>query len=420
VTRIAASDLPGLIRPGMTVFVQGSVGAPLSLLAAIEAASPGLGEVHFVSPLTPGLNRIAIGPGSAPSSLISFFDYRDLRQSFRAGPIEVMPLHYSAIPAWLERQRIDVALIQLSPPDADGICSTGLAADFVPDMLGNARVVIAEINRAMPPVANGPKVPLARIDHIVDADYPLPFIAAPGTDETVARIVASAAALVRNGDTIQYGVGRIPQQVVAGLNEHRHLGLHSGLVTPVVRPLIESGAMTGARKSVDTGRHVTGAACGEPDFCRWIAAHSQFAFRPVRYTHAIATLAAIDNLVAINSVIQVDLFGQANAEFAGKRQVSGSGGLVDFMRGARASRGGRAILCLQSADPRAGRSNIVAALSGPATVCRTDVDYVVTEHGVAALADRSVAARAEALIAIAAPEFRDQLRAECAADTSFM
>ncbi|ARR54903.1 acetyl-CoA hydrolase [Rhizorhabdus wittichii DC-6] len=418
----ASSPMPGrtidadaavrLIRPGMTVFVQGSIGQPLSLMRALADAGGALRGVHFVSPLTPGVNGFPIGSEAEGCRFTSFFDYRELRRSFRAGGIAFVPSHYSDIAARIAQAGVDVALIQLSPPDAAGLCGTGLCADFVPDILDRCWLVIAEINAAMPAIANGPKVPLDRLDHVVAADYPLPAFEPPAPDPTAERIARNAAALVRDGDCIQFGVGRIPQQVVGALGDRNDLGLHGGLVTPVVRPLIESGAINGRRKTIDRAMHVTGAAIGDQCFYDWIAGHAAWAFRPVSHTHDIAVLGSLDGLVAINSAIEVDLFGQANAETAGGRQVSGSGGLVDFVRGARRSHGGRALICLPSTSPDGQRSSIVPRLSGPTTLCRTDMHYVVTEHGVADLSHGSVEARARALIDIAAPQFRDALEAE--------
>ncbi|OCC25613.1 acetyl-CoA hydrolase [Croceicoccus estronivorus] len=406
-TALTVSEVPALLQPGMTVFVQGSIGQPQGLMQALYNASSQLGGLRFITPLTPGMNHFAIGQGREPSTCVTFFDYKELRSSWQAGPIEFVPRHYSAIEPLLGR--IDIGLIQLSPPDADGMCSTGLSADFVPDIVGRCDVVIAELNAAMPPVAGGPRVSLEQIDYAVAVDYPLPTVADPVANAVTDKIARNAAALIRDGDTLQFGVGRLPQLVVGSLGHLNDLGLHSGLISPVIQPLIEGGAMTGARKSIDQGLHVTGAVCGDAAFYDWIAQRPDFAFRPVSYTHDCRTLADLDNLVAINSVLEVDLFGQANAETAGGRQISGSGGLVDFVRGAHLSRGGRAIICLQSTSGGGKRSNIVNRLNGVVTICRTDLDIVVTEHGVAELADKSVEQRAEALIGVAAPEFRNQL-----------
>jgi 4-hydroxybutyrate CoA-transferase len=400
-----------LIRPGMTVLVQGSIGQPLSLMRALADAGDVLRDIHFLSPLTPGVNDFPIGRKASGSRLTSFFDYRGLRRSFRAGPIVFVPSHYSDIAACLGTSRIDVALIQLSPPDEAGLCTTGLCADFVPDILAQCDMVIAELNAGMPAIADGPRISLDRLDHVVAANYPLPQFPPPAADPLTERIARNAAALVRDGDTVQYGVGRLPQRVIAALGDRNDLGLHSGLITPAIRPLIAKGVMTGRRKSIDVGKHVTGAAIGDQPFYDWLAGHPAIAFRPVSHTHDAGVLGSIDNLVAVNAAIEVDLFGQANAEMAGGQQISGSGGLVDFVRGARRARNGRAIVCLPAASADGKRSNIVPRLDSPATVCRADMHHVVTEHGIADLAGKPIDQRAEALIAIAAPHHRDELKA---------
>ncbi len=397
----------------MTVFVQGSIGQPPTLMKALEEASASLGGLHFISPLAPGINRFSILPGIAPSRLTTFFDYSGLRQTYQAGPIEFVPAHYSGIIPFLEQQvTIDIGLIQVSAPDAQGYCSTGISEDFVSEILPYCRSVIAEINHSMPPVADGPKIPLGTFDYVVETDYPLPQIPSPDSNAVLDRIAANVLPLVHDGDTVQYGIGRVPQCVVSGLSEYNDLGLHSGLITPAVRPLIDKGVMTGVRKTIDTGKHVTGVAAGDRDFYDWISSRPDFSFRSVRHTHNPDTLARLDNLVAINSALEIDLSGQANAEMVDGGQISGSGGLVDFVRGARLSRNGRAIICLQSTSRNGQRSNIVPSLSGAVTVCRTDMQYVVTEYGLADLAHKSIDERANALIAIAAPGFREQLGKE--------
>lgn len=403
-------DIPDLLRPGMRVFVQGSTGLPSALLRILNDAADRLGGLEFVSPLLPGVNAPELSAGTAPSPFTTFFDYPMLRQSWQAGPIAYVPSHYSEIAALLRAGgQIDIALVHVAGRGADGRYSLGVSADFVPDILPLCRTVIAQVNQAMPSVMDGPSLASGQIDYIVEVDDPLPQIEVAQADDVTGRIAEHAAALIRDGDTIQFGVGKIPQAVVATLRDKRDLGLHNGLTTAVVRPLIESGVMNGNRKSRDSNRHVTGALCGDADFYRWFAGRDDVALRPVSYTHAHAVLSEIDNLAAINSALEVDLYGQANAEMAGTRQISGSGGLVDFVRGARASRGGRALICLPATSGGGKRSNIVPRLGGVSTVARTDIDIVVTEYGAAHLRHLPVDARAEALVAIAAPEFREGL-----------
>lgn len=408
---LTGATLGKLLRPGMRVFVQGSVGQPLGLmrlLANLPEVPPGL---NFISALTPGFNDFSLGEAHRQSRLTTYFDYRDLRRSWQGGSIDFVPMHYSQIaPSIRDGGRIDLAFIQVAPPDDSGRCSTGFSADFVPDLLTDCDMVIAEINSAYPAMADGPAISLDAIHYRYDSDVPLPELEQPLDNAVAIQIARNAAELVRDGDCIQFGVGRLPQAVVSALTEKNDLGLHNGLTSPPVRALIESGVMTGSRKTIDRGKHITGAIGGTSDFYAWVAGRTDFAFRPVSYTHGISTLAAIDNLAAINAVLEVDLFGQANAEIAGGRQISGTGGLVDFVRGARAARNGRAIICLPATSPDGKRSNIVAALKSAVTIARSDIDYVVTEYGYAALRNLSAAARAEALIAIAAPAFRDLLR----------
>ena len=410
---ISADQLAALLKPGMRIFVQGSVGQPIALLRAIAEAEPRVEGIHFVSPLTPGLNGFDIGGEGRGNRLTTFFDYPALRRSWTSGTVDFVPSHYSRISDWLKATGpVDIALIQLAPPDAGGLCSLGLSADFIPDLLPYCDCVVAQTNPAMPDLPGAPKIALDALDYSIFAEEDLPVQPVPKGDAISDAIAGHVASIVNDGDTIQFGVGRLPQLAVAGLLRKSDLGLHSGLVTPVVRPLIESGVLSGKRKQVDSGLHVTGAVSGDTDFYDWISARTDFAIRPVSYTHAQATLSRIRNLVAINSAIAVDLFGQANAEMAGSRQISGSGGLVDFVRGANSAPGGRSIICLPATSRDGTRSNIVSRLNSVVTICRTDIDIVITEYGVARLRLLPPAARAQALIAIAAPEFRQSLEEE--------
>ena len=408
---IRADDVGALLQPGMTVFVQGSTGQPQSLLNALAQAAHNCTGVHFISVLTPGINAFPLEMAPPDCKLTTFFDYKDLRRSFLSGEVEFIPCHYSQIADYLRGfPSIDLALIQLSSPDGEGKCSTGLSADFVPDILDRCKLVVAELNRRMPSLHDAPAVPMDRLDYIVEADYQLPQMPAGSANSALEAIAGHVSDLVQDGDTLQFGIGRIPPVALSRLQSKNDLGLHSGLVTPAVRPLIESGIVTGARKSLDVGKHVAGAAVGDDAFYAWLAERPDVSMRPVSYTHSARVLAELDNFVALNSAIEVDLFGQANAEMVNGRQVSGTGGLVDFIRGASLSKGGRALICLQATSDQGRRSNIVPKLASVTSVCRTDTQYVVTEYGVASMAVKSIKDRAEALISVAAPQFRDPLR----------
>ena len=226
--------------------------------------------------------------------------------------------------------------------------------------------------------------------------------------QTFAKIGAHIAALCQDGDTLQFGLGNVQQAVLKALHNHRDLKVHAGMISTPLADLIDQGAIADGPGAVTTG-----VAIGTSDFYQRASAEKRIQYAPVSYTHAISTLAKLPNFKAINSCIEIDLFGQANAEFINGRQISGTGGLVDFLRGAAASPTGRGILALTSTARNGTISRIVPRLPRDATsISRADVDTVVTEHGAAELKYKSIDERAEALIEIADPSYRDHLQSE--------
>jgi 4-hydroxybutyrate CoA-transferase len=391
--------VPDLLRPGMTVFVEGASGEPTALLQALAASPEASDRVHYVGCRVPGVNHIEPASFHATAALTSFFVFEDIRRSYDAGKVRFLPLHYSAIFAYLAALPVDVALIQLTPPDARGQCSLGPNVHFVPAVLGRAKTVVAEINAAMPRPAHSFLVPYERLDFVVEVDHPLVRLDTGELSDEAQQIGHHVAGLVEDGDTIQVGIGKVPASILAALQGHKDLDLHGGMVTDEVVDLHAAGAL---------GAMVCCTALGSRVY-DWTATRDDLRFAPVSYTHDVRVLAQIDRFVAINSVLAVDLLGQANAEMLYGRQVSGTGGLMDFVRGARLSRGGRSILALPSTArgssrivPRLGEHDVVS-------VPRADADIVVTEHGAAHLRDRSLDERAEVLIAIADPAARDEL-----------
>ena len=412
-SKISPERLPDLVCPGMTVFVQGASGEPSALLHALAAAPAASDGVRYVGCFIPGVNRIDPASFHPNARLTSFFVFGEIARSHAAGKVRFMPLHYSGIWDYLAGLEIDLALIQVTPPDRAGRCSLGVSVHFVPAVLQRAKAVVAEVNAAMPRPAQSYEVPYERLDHVVETERPLVAVPTGGLPPETHRIGAHVAGLIDDGDTIQIGIGKVPAAVLAALRDRRDLGLHGGLVSDDVADLHEAGVLTGARKSHDRGVMVCTAALGGPRVYDWAARCPALRFAPVGYTHDVRVIGKIDNFVAINSVLSIDLTGQANAEMLQGRQVSGTGGLVDFVRGAGLSRGGRSILALPSTS--GGKtSRIVPHLgAGDVISCpRADADIVVTEHGVARLRDKSVDERAEALIAIADPAFRRDLAAE--------
>lgn len=412
--RIAAGEVPALLSPGLRVFVQATAGEPLALVEALKAAPEASRGVRYLACPLPGFNTVDYAGFHAEVELTSFFVYRDIEDSFRAGRVRYVPQSYSGIHAYIARQEIDVAIVQVCPPDANGRCSLGLSVDFIPVVLRNARTVVAEVNAAMPRAANGPDVAWDDLDYVVETDRPLPeFPTGPLTPD-VEAIGDRVAAMVADGDTIQIGIGKLPAAILKRLKGKRDLGMHGGMVTDEVLDLWEAGVLTGREKTIDRGLVVCGAAIGTRRVQDWAATCGSVRLMPVSYTHEVRVISRIDRFVSINSVLEVDLFGQANAEMVGGRQISGTGGLMDFVRGARMSQGGRSVIALLATAGKGRISRIVPRIGtdGVVSCPRADIDHVVTEHGVAALRDLSIDERAEALIAIADPAFRDELRQE--------
>jgi 4-hydroxybutyrate CoA-transferase len=408
---ITAERLPGLLRPGMTVFVQGASGEPtplLEVLAAVPEASDG---VRYVACFVPGVNRIDPASFHPNARLTSFFVFGDIARSHAAGKVRFLPLHYSGIWAYLVAlEPIDLALIQVSPPDRSGHCSLGVSVHFVPAVLDRAKTIVAEVNAAMPRPAQSCQIAYDRLAYVVESERPLVTLVTGDLPPQIHRIGANVASLIADGDTIQIGIGKVPAAVLASLRDRRELGLHGGLVSDEVAELHAAGVLSRPRRSHDPGTMVCTAALGTARVYDWAGRCPDLRFAPVSHTHDVRVVSRIDRFVAINSVLSVDLSGQANAEMVDGRQVSGTGGLLDFVRGARLSAGGRSIVALPS-TAGGNTSRIVARLGERDIVScpRADADIVVTEHGIAELRDRSTEERAEALIAIAEPEFRTAL-----------
>jgi acyl-CoA hydrolase len=297
-------------------------------------------------------------------------------------------------------------LVQVSAPDADGRCSLGIGVDYVADAIAHTPVLIAEVNHRMPPTAGAPRLPLSRFSAVIETDRPLLEAPERAPDETELAIGRNVAGLVEDGDTIQLGVGPLPSAVLRALSGHASLGVHSGMVSDAILALVDKGVVTGARKEIDPGVIVTGAALGSEDLYRRVP-DLPATFRAASYTHAPGILARLRSFVAINSAIEVDLTGQVGAERRQGVYIGAAGGQADFSRAA-CTTGARSVIILRSRSK--GASTIKPVLEGGVvTTPRTDVDYVVTEYGAARLHGATLAERASRLAAIAAPEHREAL-----------
>lgn len=391
------------------LYVAGCSAEPLAMVDAFRQAPDLAAGLTFFGIWIPGINRTDWAGLHPDARAESIFIGPDLRHSFSEGRTAFLPLSYTQAWRWLVQTPADGAIVMVSPPDSRGTVSLGISADFSTALLDREAIpALALINPALPAPEHAPRVSLDRFTLVAQETTQL--VQSPSTDlpDTFAEIGHRIASLVESGDTLQFGLGNVQQAVLGALTQHRDLRIHSGMITDPLLDLLESGSVPELPDSI-----VTGVAIGTDPLYARVAQDARFRFSPVAHTHALTTLAAIPRLRAINSAIEVDLFGQANAEFINGRQVSGAGGLVDFMRGAAASDGGRAITAL-AASARGGKiSRIVPRLAPDATsIARADMGTVVTEFGIAELRNRTIDQRAEALIAIAAPQFRNQLSDE--------
>ncbi len=343
----------------------------------------------------------------------SFFIGDNTREAINDGLADYTPIFLSEVPEVFRSGMvpIDVALIQVSPPDEHGFMSLGISVDIVKSAVEAARVVIAQVNSQMPRVHGDGFIHVDDVNYLIFHDEPLLEFEATVPDEIASAIGKHVSKIIEDGDTIQVGYGSIPNAILCNLKDKRHLGVHTELVSDGLVDLIKAGVIDNSHKTLDRGKVVATFCMGKSSTYEFIHDNPAIEFRSISYTNDPLVIARQRNMVAINSTLEVDLTGQASAESLGKTFYSGIGGQADFMRGAVLAPGGRTILCLQSTADNGQVSRIVPFLSEGAgvTLTRGDVHYVVTEFGIAYLHGKNIRERAMDLIAIAHPKFRPQL-----------
>jgi acyl-CoA hydrolase len=407
-TDAAGLDLGRYLRPGDRILIGQACGEPTSLVEALLAQAGGIGQLSaFIATSFSGLFDAAAGETIAVSSMGAIGALRTLAAAHRLG---IVPCHVSQVGPMIEQGLIgcDVAFVQVSPADADGNHSFGLIADHVQAAVAKARVVIAEVNDQVP-FTYGELLPASRIDCAVHVSR-MPVEVAPAkigaTDEAIAR---HAAAYIGDGAVLQTGVGAVPDAILRLLHDRRDLGVHSGMLGDGLVELVEAGVITNAGKAIDTGVSINGALIGTRRLYQFADRNPLIRMCSTAYTHDPATLAGLERLVTINSAVEVDLTGQVNAEQSGDHYLGGTGGQVDFVRAGSRSPGGHAIIALPATAKGGKVSRITTGLSGPVTTARSDVDVIVTEYGAAELKGQTLAERSRRLIAIAHPDFREEL-----------
>ncbi len=394
-----------LFQPNQRIYVAGSSNEPTGLLKALAQANlPD--NLQFVQFPLPGLNQTDFTQFNVSATATTFFMSSALARG-DASRVHYLPMQMRATFDYLG-QNIDVYLLQVAY-DADGKLRVGPNVDFHESVLAQNPIVIAQLNPSVVAPAGSPLMNPSLIDAMFQSEEAPPPLATATIDDAAQEIGRLVAALVRDGDCLQTGIGAIPAAILNQLTDKNDLGMHGGLIDDGGMHLIGNGNLTGARKAIDKHKHITGMALGSADLMTWLAQRQDVVFRGANHTHEVSVIRQLEGFVSVNSAVQVDVFGQVNAEMAGGRQLSGTGGSVDFMRAAKASKGGRSIVAM-NATARGGSVSRIVPKVEMVTALRTDVDTVVTEYGVAQIKDLPNRARAEALIAIAAPQFRDELR----------
>jgi len=410
---LSAVEAVRLVRSHQRVFVQGSAATPLTLLRALFARAGEVEDVEVVSIST--LGEIGLpAPGAGRSFFInSLFVSENMREVVNGPDGDYIPVFLSEIPRLFEQGilPLDVALVQVSPPDHHGFCSLGVSVDVSRAAVRCAGLVIAQVNPNMPRTHGEGHVHVSRFAALVAVEDPLPEVDySSGIGERERRIAAQCAALVEDGSTLQLGIGAIPDAILGALTDHTDLGVHTEMCSNGIISLLEKGVITNRFKKKHPGRIVTSFAIGTRRLYDLVHDNAQFAFLEAQYVNDGKVIRENPKVVAINSAIEIDLTGQVCADSIGTYQYSGTGGQLDFLRGAALSKGGKPIIAMASTTGK-GLSKIVPFLKQGAGVVttRAHVHYVVTEHGVAYLYGRNLRQRAEALIAIAHPDHREAL-----------
>lgn len=403
------------VRSGQRVYIHPGAAEPEALVRALVDRAPELTGVEIIHLLTLG-EAGYVKPGMEKSFRhVAMFVGANVREAVRQGRADYIPVSLSEIPALFTSGLlpIDACLIQVSPPDEHGFCSFGVGVDCTKTAAEVAKTVIAEVNTNMPRTLGDSFIHVSKLDRIVECERPvltLPRRQAAKLHRDIARNVAG---LVEDGATLQLGIGGIPDAVLDYLTDRKHLGIHTEMFSDGVMELIEAGVVTNEKKTLHRGKVIAGFLMGSTRLYEFVNNNPMIEMHPNEYTNDPFIIAANDKMVAINSALQVDLTGQVCADSMGTSIYSGVGGQADFMRGAARSKGGKPIIALPATAKDGTISRIVPTLDAGAGVVttRADVHYVVTEYGVASLHGRTLRQRAEALIAIAHPDFRERLLA---------
>jgi 4-hydroxybutyrate CoA-transferase len=405
-----AQDAVKIVKSGNRVVFSHACGEPRLLPGALVGRAKDLKDVEIVH-MVPMGEALYCRPEYAKSFRhVALFSGAPTREAIWDNRGDYIPYVFSEIPFLFNSMLpVDVAMVSVSPPDNNGFCSLGVSVDYTKSAVESAKTVIAEVNKAMPRTHGDSFIHVSDIDYFVEVDVPIAELKSVELTEVEKNIGKHVAELIDDGCCLQLGIGGIPDAVLFYLTDFKDLGIHSEMISDGVKNLVDKGVITGRRKTLHKGKIIVNFLMGTRSFYDWADDNPNIEMRTVDYTNNPYIIAQNKKMIAINSALEVDLLGQVCADTLGAKQFSGVGGQLDFVRGARLSNGGKAIIALPSSAK--GASRIVPTLKTGAavTTSRNDVDYVVTDFGIASLKGKTVRERMKSLINIAAPEAREEL-----------
>lgn len=415
--RLSATEALQCITSNMRVYIHPGCAEPEALVEALMARGPHVRNVEIVHLLTTGRADYIAPPMEGHFRHNAMFIGGNVRQAVNEGRADYTPVFLSQIEDLFENGQmpIDVALIQVSPPDAHGFCSFGVGVDTTLGAARCAKFVVAQVNHQMPRTFGDSFIHVNDLDAVVEVSRPLCELEPVEITDVHHAIGRHVAGLIDDGATLQLGIGAIPDAVLLELTGHKNLGIHTEMVSDSSIQLIETGVINGSCKTIHRGKIVLGFVLGTKKLFDFVDNNPMFEFHPSRYTNDPWVVSQNHRMVAVNSALQVDITGQVCADSIGTYFYSGIGGQVDFMRGASRCKGGKPVIALPATAKGGSISRIVPMLDPGAGVVtsRGSVHYVVTEYGVAYLHGRTIRQRAESLIEIAHPKFRDELYSYC-------
>ncbi len=410
---ISAEAAANLVKSGQRIFLTGNCSTPQEFLTALVNRYEEVREVQLVQLLGMGPGDYVTPDMAEHIRINSLFIAPNIRKAVNEGLADFTPVFLSEIPKLFRTGRLvlDMAVIQVSPPDKHGFCSYGVEIGVSKSAAESAGIVIAEVNPNMPRTLGDSFIHINDINHFVEVNYELPELVAPPPSPLQDQIASHIAELIPNGATMQLGIGGIPDAVLRRLTGHQNLGVHTELFSDGVMDMIERGVITNAMKSIHPGKVVSGFVIGSRKLYDYIHDNPIFELKPTEYVNDPFIVSQNFRMVSVNSAIEVDITGQVCADSIGPRFFSGVGGQLDFVRGAARSKEGMTFIALPSTAKKNTLSRIVPQLKAGAGVVttRNDVHYIATEYGVVDLWGRSISERVHAIVSIAHPDFREDL-----------